>query len=213
MKEQNYEQFKKDYNNIQPPEYLMKHGWEELSQRLPAQDLPKRAPAFQYGFIFAALLLCLTAGIVGASQTAKPGTVLYPVKTTSDELFKTLSNTTEKTVTTPAKLENPSVIKQVPPSSSPTLNVKPTSTTVPTKKLQTEFEIAPTIQQKPNIKIEENKSGSSNQQNSGSSNGRKVEGVATEKKEEKKENHGNGNGSNNGNNEQKSDNSGKGNKK
>ena len=204
MNENTYQQFKKNYKNIQPPEYLVKHGWEDLSHRLPDQSRRRRL-TFTYGFLFAGLLICLSAGIVGVAQTAKPGTTLYPVKAASEQVVETITNTLAKKSITPMPVQSPNSIIKAKPSPTHAITTPPAKTEK--KNLQTEFEIIPTIQKQSSSTSQESKSENKGQ----SSNEKKqVEGVSDEKHEEKNGNSGN---RENEKQEQKNDNPGKGNQK
>lgn len=215
MKENNYEQLKKVYKGIQPDSYMAKHGWENLAARLPVQELPKRKrmPVFQYGILFAALLLCLTAGIVAGSQAAQPGTILYPVKTASEQVIQSFGASEQKEIITPDPAHNPSILKQAAPSPTPTV----TPADEEKHKLRTEFEIIPTMQEKRNNTSSNSNSHSNNSQNSGRSSNekREVKGANDEKQNGNKDNNGNrgneGNENKNEKQEKRSNNSGKGN--
>lgn len=194
MNENIYKDFKKTYQNIQPPEYLSQKGWEDLSLRLPVQDKPRISIA-RYSFLFAALLLLLTAGVVGAAQTAQPGTILYSVKEASDHVNKAV-NELDTTNLSPKK-----IIPAKPPL-TPTAAITPTI--IEKKTQQTENKTVPTTQKS------NNSSQNGNSQNKPTPtpslvNKQQVQGAQTER----------GNSGNNGNNnsEQKTNNSGQGSQK
>lgn len=186
MNTENFEQFKKVYKDIQPPEYLAKKGWDDLSHRLPTQDR-QRMPILKYGFMFAGLLLFLSAGVIGVSQSAQPGTALYPIKSASEQISQTFTKTIMHdpdkipavTLPTPKKVK-PTVTPTPEVSHTPTPTKKPVNpTSVPTT-----VKKAPQVQNNaiPNSSLNNNNNSSnSNNQNPG------VAGVKTEKPNENKE--------------------------
>jgi hypothetical protein len=207
MNDEKLKHFKNIYNEIHPPEHLVRHGWEDLTQILPMQDTLK-IPLFKYSFLFASMLLCITAGVVVFAQTSQPGTAFYPIKTASDQVIRTIGIPLEKK---PVSTQVRQTHLKLSPTKQP---AKPTvqPTVIQNQNFQRELNINPTVgirdksfNGKPTI--------DSVHKNEGNQNGKnqQVEGIKTEAASGETEKQ------NKGNNESKeqntTNNSGHGNKK
>lgn len=79
---------KKIYFSSEPSEATVNKSWKKLEARLGVQDEVVRSAPFYRSRLFAVAALCLVLlfGVVGLSQKAVPGDVLYPVKRFSEEV-------------------------------------------------------------------------------------------------------------------------------
>ena len=89
MNEELIKKYKKVYLETKVPEYLLENGLEDLKFRLPEQDKPRHS-VFRYGLIFASLFLVISAATVSASQNAKEGDLLWPVRAISEPVIMTV---------------------------------------------------------------------------------------------------------------------------
>lgn len=89
MNEEIIKKYKTVYLEIETPTHLAERGFDDLKFRLTEQDKPG-FNVYRYGFIFASLLVLITAGTVGASQNAKEGDFLYPVRAISEPIIMTV---------------------------------------------------------------------------------------------------------------------------
>lgn len=189
MSTENFEQFKKSYRDIQPPENLSKHGWDNIAHRLPEQDRP-RMPILKYSFMFAGMLLFLAVGLVGASMNAQPGSALYPIRNASEQVTRSFNQTLKDRPDT-----SPSVIAPKPKKAKPTVTPTPTATLTPTptKKLTNPTTVPAAEKKMQQLNNKPQSGNSQNNNNNNSNNGNngntqkpqpEVAGANTEKKNE-----------------------------
>lgn len=208
MDEQFLEQYKKIYLRKKMQDDALQKSWNELSRRLPAQDLPAQNLIFRYRFLFAGIILLLLAGTAGMAQASRSGELLYPVKILTNNVAAKIfgnpritSNRLEKTV-----------------------NVEPTKQPQPTEKEENEIknDLKPEVKE---IK-EQNEPEREENEEDGSKQETQIKGVSTENTEQinihaneaseiKKPNNGENGESNNKNkvNEPNNNNQNKGNNK
>lgn len=85
MIEDSLEKLKSEYHSIVVPDYMISHGWMDLSLKLQAKSGFTWRIFFVRGLIFASFVFFVGTGIIGVSQAAKPGDVLFPVKVLSEK--------------------------------------------------------------------------------------------------------------------------------
>ncbi len=86
MIEDKLKQLKEEYQKIEIPGYLTSNGWLDLSLRLPGKGEFSWRLIFGRGLIFASIFLVLSGSVVGVSQAARPGELLFPVKVLSEKV-------------------------------------------------------------------------------------------------------------------------------
>lgn len=95
--EKRLENFKRVYQNTGPSEEFLKHGWQDLQDKMMELKKPHKSDRFFYLRPFAFLVLIIffltavSAGIVQASQKALPGQPLYQVKRVSENIYSAVS--------------------------------------------------------------------------------------------------------------------------
>lgn len=114
MNEEIIKKYKKLYLETEVPKHLAEKGFEDLKFRLPEQDKPRRS-VYRYGLLFASFFLVISAATVSASQYAKEGDFLYPVRAISESVTESFNYN----IGQEKYKENKA--KEISPTSSPTL--------------------------------------------------------------------------------------------
>lgn len=94
IKEQ-LEKLRREYSKISPATDFKENGLVNLYQNLNPQKAPNRMIVHIPGLIFATFTLLILGGFLTTAQTAKPGTLLYPLKLLSDNLIAKVSGRPE----------------------------------------------------------------------------------------------------------------------
>jgi hypothetical protein len=87
MRENDLRKYKEVYKNSTVSDAVIQQNWESLRGILPERKNHQHTGFYRAAFVFAGLLLFISAGTVGAAQTARPGDMLYPVKVLSDTVI------------------------------------------------------------------------------------------------------------------------------
>ncbi len=77
---------KDEYQSIEAPGYLVSHGWLDLSLKLGDHHGFSWRLIFVRGLMFASVVLVLSGAVVGVSQAAKPGDLLFSVRAMSEKV-------------------------------------------------------------------------------------------------------------------------------
>lgn len=86
MMEDKLRELKAEYQKIGTPGYLISNGWLDLSLKLPEKGKLSWRLFFGRGLVFASIVLVFGGSVVGISQAAKPGDLLFPVKVLSEKV-------------------------------------------------------------------------------------------------------------------------------
>lgn len=90
----NFKKYKKIYWDIKLSDKEIENSWQQFSQKNFTRS-PLPFPLAKYGAIFFSLLVIFLVGIVGLTQAATSGNLLYPVKILSDKVVGKISNKPE----------------------------------------------------------------------------------------------------------------------
>lgn len=101
--------FKQNYQNIPIPDYLEKHGWENIALKLDAKQKSSLFLAFPKQILFASLLLLVFGCVIASAQYAKPEEPLYQVKVLAENFMKTITGKPQM-----KKIEEKPVTKIIP---------------------------------------------------------------------------------------------------
>lgn len=95
MIEEQLEKLRREYSKISPATDFEENGLVNLYLNLNPQKAPNRMVVHIPGLIFAIFTLLILGGFLITAQTAKPDTLLYPLKLLSDNLIAKVSGRPE----------------------------------------------------------------------------------------------------------------------
>jgi len=130
MTGQQLKEYKNIYTDIIVPDTLIEKKWSIQSEFLPNQELKRKSYQFMpYGAVFLSAFLVLFILSIAIVQASKPGNLLYPVNTWTQQLSKKVSSTfqVEENSFNPPKIHTATnSLKRIP-----TPTAKPTVTSIP----------------------------------------------------------------------------------